>query len=88
MSEMALTVKVLFFASLKDRVGVKQVEINLPAAKSATVADLRQHLVQQFPGVSDVLQVCPVAVNRRFAFDQDPIPSGAEVAFFPRASGG
>ena len=87
MSEMVLTVKVLFFASLKDRVGVKQVEINLPA-ECANVVDLRRQLVQQFPGVSEVLQACPVAVNRRFAFDQDPIPSGAEVAFFPRASGG
>ena len=86
MSEMTSTLKVLFFASLKDRVGVKQVEINW--AENARVADLRTQLAKQFPDAGQVLQTCPVAVNRSFAFDQDTIPPGAEVAFFPRVSGG
>ena len=86
MSEMTSTINVLFFASLKDRVGVKQVEINI--TEHTRVADLREQLGKQFPNASLVLQTCPAAVNRSFAFDQDTIPFGAEVAFFPRVSGG
>jgi molybdopterin converting factor subunit 1 len=86
MSEMTSKVKVLFFASLKAKVGVNQVEINW--TENARVAELRAQLAKQFPDASQVLQTCPVAVNRSFAFDQDPIPLGAEVAFFPRVSGG
>jgi molybdopterin converting factor subunit 1 len=86
MSDNYLTVKVLFFASLKDKVGIKQLEVNL--LENACVSDLREQLARQFPNESVVIKECPVAVNRTFAIDQDVIPSGAEVAFIPRVSGG
>ena len=79
-------IKVLFFATLKDRVGIKQVVVNLP--DPLRVAELRNRLSGEFPQAREALSKCLVAVNQEFAFDQDIVPPGAEVAFFPPVSGG
>jgi len=80
------TIKVLFFASLKEKVGTKQLSLGLP--DNSSVVDLRILLSDQYPGARESLRACLVAVNRSFAFDQDMIPPEAEVAFFPPVSGG
>jgi molybdopterin converting factor subunit 1 len=79
-------IKVLFFASLKDRIGLQQVSISLP--DPLRVVDLRSHLASEYPQANASLTKCLVAINKTFAFDQDIIPPGAEVAFFPPVSGG
>ena len=81
-----IQIKVLFYASLKDRVGIKQVTLNLP--DPLRVVDLRSRLADEYPQAREALSKCLVAVNKNFAFDQDFVPTESEVAFFPPVSGG
>jgi molybdopterin synthase catalytic subunit len=79
-------IKVLFFATLKDRTGVKQTILDMP--EQATVTDLKIHLQQEFAGLSLALDSALVSINREFALEDEYLPAGAEVAFFPPVSGG
>jgi len=81
-----MRVNILFFASLKDRAGTRQVEFE--TTEPVTVAELKSQLVFRFPGIEPLLPNCLVSVNQQFAFDEDGIAEGAEVAFFPPVSGG
>ncbi len=78
--------KILFFATLRDRAGTKSLE--LQTEESITVAGLKSRLVSQFPGLEASMGSVLVSVNRTYAFDDDLIPDGAEVALFPPVSGG
>jgi MoaE-MoaD fusion protein len=79
-------VKVLYFASLKDRAGLTAETVELPSP--ATVAVLKQHLANQHAGLEIALPTVLVAVNREFAFPEDNLTEGDEVALFPPVSGG
>jgi len=79
-------VNVLFFASLRERAGIKQTTLVLP--EGASVIDLKGALREKYPGLTPVLGTSLVSVNREYAFDEDTIPEGAEVALFPPVSGG
>lgn len=81
-----MKIKLLFFATLKDRAGLGKVEMELP--DGATVADLRARLVADYPAVGPLLPHALVSVNQDYAFDEDRIPDNAEVALFPPVSGG
>jgi molybdopterin synthase catalytic subunit/molybdopterin converting factor small subunit len=85
MSKM-ITVNLIFFASLKERAGVKNALLELP--EGARVADLKLTLGQVFPGVGPALESLVVAVNNDFAYADDLVPDGAEVGLFPPVSGG
>ena len=80
-------VKVLFFATLRDLVGARQLTIEINDATS-TVAHLRQALVDRYPAAKDNLNIALSAINEEFAFDGDAIHDGDEIAFFPPVSGG
>jgi molybdopterin converting factor subunit 1 len=79
-------VKVLLFASLKDRVGKK--EIDLEIAEGALVRDLKMSLVASIPNLATTMGSVLVSINHEYAQDDEKIPTGAEVAFFPPVSGG
>ncbi len=79
-------IRVLFFATLRDRAGVKETILDMP--EKATVMDLKTHLRQEFSGLSQALNSSLVSINREFALEDESIPAGAEVAFFPPVSGG
>jgi len=79
-------VTVLFFATLKERAGIKQALIDLP--DEALVKDLRARLSVDYPGLIGAIDSALVSINREFAFNDDVIPTGAEVALFPPVSGG
>ncbi len=81
-----ITVHVLFFATLKERAGVAQVELEL--AEEARVSDLKAMVAQRFPPVAPLLGHTLVAINQSYAFDADLVPADAEVALFPPVSGG
>lgn len=78
--------KVMFFATLRDRTGVKETRIDLRAG--GNVKDLKKQLLDQYPSLESSLDSALVSVNREYAFDEDVIPEGAEVALFPPVSGG
>jgi molybdopterin synthase catalytic subunit len=77
---------VLFFATLKERAGTDQAEIEVP--EGASVGELKQRLGERFPGLLPAMGSALVSVNREFAFDDDVLPDQAEVALFPPVSGG
>ncbi len=77
---------ILFFATLKERAGVDRVSLELPP--ETTVAALKTLLRDQFPALEDALASALVSVNREYAFDEEVIPGGAEIALFPPVSGG
>ncbi len=77
---------VRLFATLRDRVKVNQVAIEL--ADGATVGALREKLAADYPALAAALPTSLVAVNREFAFADTPLHPGDEVALFPPVSGG
>jgi molybdopterin synthase catalytic subunit len=78
--------KVLLFATFKTIAGAKEVSLDL--AEGARVADLKRALAARFPGLEVNLRSCLVSVDQNYAFDEDLLPTGAEVALFPPVSGG
>ncbi|HLA98113.1 MAG TPA: molybdenum cofactor biosynthesis protein MoaE [Anaerolineales bacterium] len=81
-----MEIKVLFFASLKNLAGNSEAYVEIPEAYR--VGDLKVLLGQRYPQLAPALGSALVAVNMEFAFDEDLIPVGAEVALFPPVSGG
>ncbi len=79
-------IKVLFFATLRDHAGTRETHIQIP--EKTPVSELKQLLSERFPNLQAAIPTALVAVNHEFAFDEDPIPLGAEVALFPPVSGG
>ena len=79
-------IRVLFFATLRDRAGTKSFEIDIPV--ETTVQDLKGIVVDTYPGLKETMDMVVISVNREFAFDENTIPENAEVAMFPPVSGG
>jgi molybdopterin converting factor subunit 1 len=77
---------VIFFATLKDRAGVDRDEFEIP--NGLTVSDFKEFLFARFPGLPHSKSNLLVAINKEYAFDQEIIPLGAELALFPPVSGG
>jgi len=80
------TCTVLFFATLKDRTGTRQVTLEIP--DGLTVGGLKTIIRDKFPAITTALAHALIAVNREYAIDDDPIPAEAEIALFPPVSGG
>jgi molybdopterin synthase catalytic subunit len=81
-----MQITVLFFATLKDRAGCDRLALELP--EGTTVAELKQRLAADVPNLTPALPTALVSVNKEFAFAEDVLPDGAEVALFPPVSGG
>ena len=79
-------VTVLFFATLRTRAERRSMDLEL--ADNITVAKLKEILVAQIPALEASLPSTLVSINREFAFDEENIPEGAEIALFPPVSGG
>lgn len=83
---MSLSVNALFFASYRDLVGTGALRVDLDPG--ATVADLVATLRSR-GAPFDALPAEPaVAVNRTYAFMDEPLTPEAEVAFIPPVAGG
>ena len=81
-----MQISVLFFASYRDL--AKTNHAQLQVAEGATVAAVKAAVAEAFPGLQRLLPHALVSVNQQYAFDPDPVPASAEVAFFPPVSGG
>ena len=79
-------IKVLFFATLRDRAGMKSVELEIP--EEMTVQALKNKLASDYPNLKESMKTILVSVNKEYAFDEAAIPQNAEVALFPPVSGG
>ena len=79
-------VKLLFFATLRDRAGTKSMELDLPA--DLTIQGLKDKLSKEVPNLKESMSSVLITINREYAFDEAIIPPNAELAMFPPVSGG
>ena len=85
-----MKVKVLFFAALREQVGVASDEVELPGDAS-TVGALRERLAARGEAWRNAFsegKLLRCAVNQDMASSSESIRSGDEVAFFPPVTGG
>ena len=79
-------VRLLFFATLKDIVGSREMQLDVPAG--STVADVLTHLEGSYPRMKDYRPVVLTAINEEYVERGARIEDGDEVAIFPPVSGG
>lgn len=80
-----MTVRVLFFASLRERTGHKTMELEVAAG--TTAAALLEQLRRDIPGMADSGRIS-LAVNEEYCEPEQEIRDGDEIALIPPVSGG
>lgn len=83
-------IRVLLFASVRDRVGVSQVDVETRDA-GEDVASLRRHLAARGGAWAEIFgenDRLLVAINQEMVPMHTVIDDGDEVAFFPPVTGG
>lgn len=81
-----MTIKVLYFAGLREAIGSAGEEVPLPAHVK-TVGDLRAWLAERHPVLAG-MKYLRCAVNQTMATAETAIQARDEVAFFPPVTGG
>ena len=79
-------IKLLFFATLRDRAGTKSMEMDIPA--DMTILQLKEKLGTDYPNLSESMKSVLITINREYAFDEAVVPTDSEIALFPPVSGG
>lgn len=79
-------VKLLFFATIRERMGMKSLELDVPT--DLTIQGLKNRLSEEYPKVEESMKSVLITINREYAFDEAVIPWNAEIGMFPPVSGG
>jgi len=79
-------VKLLFFATIRERAGTKSVEVDV--SDDLTIQGLKDKLSADYPNLKESLKSVLITINREYAFDEAVIPPNAEIGMFPPVSGG
>ena len=79
-------IKLLFFATIRDRAGTKSLEMDIPL--DMTIQGLKDKLASDIPTLKDSMKSVLVTINREYAFDEAIVPVDAEIGMFPPVSGG
>jgi len=79
-------VRLLFFASIKDIVGARQIDVEIPSG--STVGQLLGLLEEKYPRIAGYRSILLTSVNEEYAKPDTTIADGDEVAIFPPVSGG
>ena len=79
-------VKLLFFATIRDRAGAKSMELDIP--EDLTIQGLKDRLASDVPTLKESMKSVLITINREYAFDEAVIPTNAEIGMFPPVSGG
>ena len=79
-------IKLLFFATIRDRAGTKLLELDIPL--DMTIQGLKDKLASDIPTLKDSMKSVLVTINREYAFDEAIVPADAEIGMFPPVSGG
>ena len=85
-----MRITLLFFAGLRERLGVSREEIDVPA-EVGTLGALRSHLLRRGGAWSEALaegKLVRMALNQDMAGSAAAIRPDDEVAFFPPVTGG
>jgi molybdopterin converting factor subunit 1 len=84
------TVRVLYFAWLRERAGVGAADMALPP-EVTNVGELMRHIGAGNAALAEVFattRLVRAAVNQEFASPTTQVSAGDEVAFFPPVTGG
>jgi len=83
-------IRLLYFASLRDRLGSSGENIDLPEG-TGDIATLKAHLARRGGVWKDVFaedELVLAAVNQEMAQSDTSIKDGDEIGFFPPVTGG
>jgi molybdopterin converting factor subunit 1 len=83
----AMMVRVLYFAGLRDAVGIAEEVLELPSGVR-TVAALAEHLAARHRGFADRRAHVRIARNEAFAADQEVLADSDVIALIPPVAGG
>lgn len=83
---MMLKVTVLFFATLRERTGMKKIDMEVP--DGTTIDQFKELLGLEIPELNPAMDSTLFSINKEFAFGEEIISEGAEIALFPPVSGG
>jgi molybdopterin converting factor subunit 1 len=78
--------RVLFFATLREKTGTHETSLEFP--QGTNIAAIKKAVLEKYPGLQPIMGSVIVAMNHEFAFDEDIVEDGAEIAMFPPVSGG
>lgn len=81
-----IIVEVFFFSTIRARVGVKQIQVKLPAG--ARVEDLKNEIALLYPEAAATIVGMLASVDQVFSDDKTELSDQAQVAFFPYVTGG
>ena len=79
-------IKLLFFATIRDRAGTKSLELDIPT--DLTIQGLKDKLSTDYPNLKESMRSVLVTINREYAFNEAIVPLNAEIGMFPPVSGG
>ncbi|HEY4015521.1 MAG TPA: molybdopterin converting factor subunit 1 [Polyangiaceae bacterium] len=82
-----MIVKVLYFAALRDAVGLSEEALDLPATVT-TVGQLADHLAARHRVFAERRAHVRIARNEAFAQDDEALSEGDVVALIPPVAGG
>ena len=81
-----MQIRVKLFAAARESAGGDSIEIELPT--TATVADVRQALMERLPPARELLARSMFAINCDYAANDTRLEPDTEVACIPPVSGG
>jgi molybdopterin converting factor subunit 1 len=79
-------IKLLFFATIRDRMGARSLEMDIPV--DMNIQSLKEKLSNEYPHLKESMKSVLVSINQEYAFDEALIPANAEIGMFPPVSGG
>ena len=79
-------IRVKLFYYLKEKAGTGELELSVPA--STTISDLKNILIDTYPGLKPHLSNILVLINQQIALDEDKLPQNCEVSFMTPIGGG
>ena len=82
-----MIVQVLYFAALRDAVGLSEESLDLPSGVT-TVGLLADHLAARHRVFAERRGHVRIARNEAFALDEDPLSDGDVIALIPPVAGG
>ncbi|KAE9044959.1 hypothetical protein PR001_g5155 [Phytophthora rubi] len=84
---MTMEIKVLYFASAREEVGLREEKLTLPRS-CTTLGDLRHALMDKHPQAAATIESITLARNLEYSEDDVALADGDEVALIPPISGG
>jgi molybdopterin synthase sulfur carrier subunit len=82
-----MIVRVLYFAGLRDMIGIAEESLELPA-EVRTVETLAEHLAVRHRAFAERRGHVRIARNEAFALDDEPLADGDIIALIPPVAGG